>query len=171
MTVYGTQISGDEMYELGRRVCSKGVLGTIRFCGTLPGNRHTWLGIEWDNADLGKHSGEYQGIKIFECSSGCGSFLRLDKAHLKFDKPQGLLTALHAKYGSSADKTTILAPSITRSIELVGFDQAAIHYRGYLETKLLAVPSACVAILELPEETCFPSLQFAELSDDRPHRA
>ena len=26
-----------------------------------------WLGIEWDDAERGKHSGEHEGVKYFTC--------------------------------------------------------------------------------------------------------
>ena len=52
---------------LGRRVCLGDRLGLIKFHGELPGKDGMWLGIEWDDASSGKHSGEYQKIMYFQC--------------------------------------------------------------------------------------------------------
>ena len=57
-----------------------GSAATVRWKGVLKdsrGNEDTWLGVEWDNAERGKHNGEYQGKKLFEVSKpNSGSFVR-----------------------------------------------------------------------------------------------
>jgi hypothetical protein len=43
-------------------------MGTVRYDGPVPleaNNR--WLGIEWDNPERGKHSGDHQGQQYFKC--------------------------------------------------------------------------------------------------------
>lgn len=40
---------------------------TVRYIGSVEGTNGEWLGVEWDTVDKGKHSGEYQGKKYFEC--------------------------------------------------------------------------------------------------------
>ncbi|GAA5834787.1 hypothetical protein JCM11251_003662 [Rhodosporidiobolus azoricus] len=56
-------------------------LGTILFEGAVPPTKGAWLGIEWDDASRGKHSGVHEktGVRYFEPRvEGAGSFLRAD---------------------------------------------------------------------------------------------
>lgn len=43
------------------RICTVGYIGNI---GNVKGER---LGVEWDDPTLGRHSGEHEGVKYFEC--------------------------------------------------------------------------------------------------------
>ena len=50
----------NEAYELeGQRLDQRGKKGTIRFKGELINNakagKDVWLGVEWDDAEAGKH--------------------------------------------------------------------------------------------------------------------
>lgn len=63
--------------ELGSRVRVKGDIGTIRYLGTLQNREGNWVGIEWDYPDKGKHSGEADGVKYFECKQpGQATFMK-----------------------------------------------------------------------------------------------
>lgn len=43
-------------------------MGTVRYDGPVPvGASNRWLGIEWDNPERGKHSGEHKGHQYFTC--------------------------------------------------------------------------------------------------------
>lgn len=70
------------MVDVGQRVSSVGRRGTVQYVGTLDGKPpdQTWIGVEWDNADDGKHDGEVKGRRYFQCRAGAtGSFLLPDK--------------------------------------------------------------------------------------------
>lgn len=54
-------------YVPGQRVSFDGALCTVRYVGDVEGTKGEWLGVEWDNPNRGKHSGEHQGVKYFEC--------------------------------------------------------------------------------------------------------
>jgi hypothetical protein len=44
----------------------------------------TWLGVEWDHASRGKHSGTHQGISYFRTrEEGAGSFIKLPMSSQK----------------------------------------------------------------------------------------
>lgn len=53
--------------SLGQRRSFDGHLCTIRHVGTVQGTTGDWLGVEWDDATRGKHSGEHKGIRYFSC--------------------------------------------------------------------------------------------------------
>jgi tubulin-specific chaperone E len=52
----------------GKRLSFKGDLCTVRFVGELQGTAGLWLGVEWDVPTRGKHSGEYEGVRYFQCT-------------------------------------------------------------------------------------------------------
>ena len=63
--------SGDLMATdiyVGKRLSFDGQLCTVRFRGTVQGTKGEWLGVEWDDPARGKHSGEHQGVRYFECN-------------------------------------------------------------------------------------------------------
>lgn len=53
--------------HVGVRVSYRGALGTVRYIGRLGGRDggEQWVGVEWDDADRGKHSGTNDGIRYF----------------------------------------------------------------------------------------------------------
>ncbi|KAJ5504206.1 hypothetical protein N7463_007080 [Penicillium fimorum] len=121
---------------VGQRRSFDGHLSTIRHVGTVQGTTGDWLGVEWDDASRGKHSGEHKGIRYFTCKSKhptAGSFVRPSRPS---DKPLGFLEALREKYASESENglssnslasgTTVRGKAIEISgkvVEEVGFDK------------------------------------------------
>ncbi|CAO1639011.1 unnamed protein product [Sympodiomycopsis kandeliae] len=67
----------------GTRLCqyqpSIGVrYGTIRYVGPVTGTKGTWLGVEWDLDNKGKHNGTHNGVTYFTCTrpGNVASFIR-----------------------------------------------------------------------------------------------
>lgn len=52
---------------VGARIIYKGNVGTVRYIGNLNGysNNDEWVGVEWDEACRGKHSGSHNGKQYF----------------------------------------------------------------------------------------------------------
>ena len=50
------------------RLSLKGQACTVRYVGTVTDKPGEWLGVEWDDANRGKHNGEHEGVKYFECN-------------------------------------------------------------------------------------------------------
>lgn len=44
-------------------------LGTVLYRGPVPPTIGTWLGVEWDERERGKHDGVYDktGVRYFSC--------------------------------------------------------------------------------------------------------
>ena len=59
-------MTGSNFY-IGKRVSYDGHLCTVRYVGEVEGTNGVWLGVEWDEATRGKHSGEHNGVRYFEC--------------------------------------------------------------------------------------------------------
>ncbi|KAJ5961868.1 hypothetical protein N7501_006809 [Penicillium viridicatum] len=87
---------------VGQRRSFDGHLSTIRYVGTVQGTTGDWLGVEWDDASRGKHSGEHKGVRYFSCKSKhptAGSFVRPSRPS---DQPLSFLEALREKYASES---------------------------------------------------------------------
>lgn len=102
---------------IGQRRSFDGNLCTIRYVGTVEGTTGDWLGVEWDDATRGKHSGEHKGTRYFTCKwislvkfehqltsflgkskyPTAGSFVRPSRPS---DQPRSFLEALREKYAS-----------------------------------------------------------------------
>ncbi|KAI3274298.1 hypothetical protein CBS147309_4202 [Penicillium roqueforti] len=88
---------------VGQRRSFDGHLSTIRYVGTVQGTTGDWLGVEWDDASRGKHSGEHKGVRYFSCKSKhptAGSFVRPSRPS---DQPLSFLEALREKYASEPE--------------------------------------------------------------------
>ena len=60
--------------------------GFCRYVGPVYGQTGTWVGIEWDDSNRGKHDGKHDGTRYFECKRGGkeeetkrASFVRVQK--------------------------------------------------------------------------------------------
>ncbi len=56
-----------ELPPIGARISLSGHIGSIRFVGPIRGTTGTWLGVEWDNPERGKHDGVKDGTRYFSC--------------------------------------------------------------------------------------------------------
>ncbi|XP_056590666.1 tubulin-specific chaperone E [Triplophysa dalaica] len=105
---------------VGRRVCCDGERGTVRYVGTVPPTAGLWLGVEWDNADRGKHDGSHDGARYFTCRHPTGgSFVRPKKASFGVD----YLTALKQRY--EVELQEVIGEEVkisTRTVMMVGFE-------------------------------------------------
>ncbi|XP_030014007.1 tubulin-specific chaperone E [Sphaeramia orbicularis] len=80
---------------VGRRVSCGGERATVRYVGPVPPTAGLWLGVEWDNADRGKHDGSHEGVQYFTCRHPTGgSFVRPAKVSFGVD----YLTAVEQLY-------------------------------------------------------------------------
>lgn len=58
-----------QQFYVGQRLSYSSALCTVRYIGSVEGTKGEWLGVEWDDVQRGKHSGEREGKKYFECQS------------------------------------------------------------------------------------------------------
>lgn len=54
-------------HYIGQRLSFSSALCTVRYIGTVLGTKGEWLGVEWDDPRRGKHGGEHDGVRYFEC--------------------------------------------------------------------------------------------------------
>ncbi|KAJ3614270.1 hypothetical protein NHX12_017844 [Muraenolepis orangiensis] len=102
---------------LGRRVSCEGDRGTVRYAGEVPPTAGLWLGVEWDNAERGKHDGSYDGVRYFTCRhpSG-GSFVRPKKVSFGVDFITAVLDYYQFNIQEAYEQITISS----RTVEFAG---------------------------------------------------
>lgn len=77
---------------------------TLRYRGYLPSDEghkgeQEWLGIEYDDSKLGKHSGTYGGKKVFHTEQeGSGAFIKSTRGALEHGRT--FVEALEERYGA-----------------------------------------------------------------------
>ncbi|NWX87959.1 TBCE protein, partial [Nothoprocta pentlandii] len=108
---------------LGRRVLCGTEYATVRYVGTVPPTAGTWLGVEWDDPQRGKHDGTHEGTQYFKCRHPRGgSFIRPNKANFGVD----FLTAVKARYGLNDEDNVHPGKESTlffgKTVEFVGMD-------------------------------------------------
>lgn len=55
-------------FHVGQRLSYGGQRCTLRYVGPVSKLKGEWLGVEWDGRNRGKHRGEHDGVKYFECT-------------------------------------------------------------------------------------------------------
>jgi dynactin complex subunit len=61
------EVNLNPQFYPGKRLLLDSDLLTIRYVGSVPGTEGLWLGVEWDDATKGRHSGEHNGVRYFHC--------------------------------------------------------------------------------------------------------
>ncbi|KAJ3161946.1 hypothetical protein HDU88_007178, partial [Geranomyces variabilis] len=114
---------------VGSRLCVAGHFGTVRFRGPVPaGSDAIWLGVEWDDATRGKHSGTHGGVSYFQTTvAGSGTFLRESKVGADM-LPRSLLAAMQEKYLAAQPTDSVVrlgGAADGVEVETVGWEKIA----------------------------------------------
>ncbi|RDD37809.1 Tubulin-specific chaperone E [Trichoplax sp. H2] len=92
--------SEDNSAQIGQRLEYDGYYAVIKFIGEIEASKGIWYGVEWDDAERGKHSGNHKGVQYFQCSiPNSGSFVRPKRVNLGCS----FVTALKERYGTVED--------------------------------------------------------------------
>lgn len=139
---------------IGQRRSYAGALCTVRYIGPLPSTKGDWLGVEWDDVTRGKHDGQYEGKRVFQCLSSsltAASFIRPSR---KNDPERTLLEAIKFKYAPSTEVTQSRSPAwATEStieisgkvVEEVGFDKIEKQLSTLTNLKIVLVDELVVS--------------------------
>ncbi|KAF3932314.1 hypothetical protein ABW19_dt0207700 [Dactylella cylindrospora] len=112
-------------FYINQRLSYDSQLCTVRYIGEVKGTKGEWLGVEWDDASRGKHSGANNGVKYFECKvEGAGSFVRPNRPH---DPIRSFLAGLKQKYVTNIEESGVSKPIEfgTKIAEEVGFEKVS----------------------------------------------
>ncbi|KAG6833649.1 hypothetical protein H0H87_002845 [Tephrocybe sp. NHM501043] len=152
------------------RISLAGYLGTVRYTGPVEGTSGTWLGIEWDDPNRGKHDGVKDGIRYFTCCvPNSGSFVR-PSSNVSYG--QSFLEALTTKYietphGSASQEQVILGSSQGNIVvEAVNLDKIRGKLADLSRLREVSLDGLDVATCDAPgmiQQTC-PSIRGLDLS-------
>ncbi|KAK3810001.1 MAG: hypothetical protein J3Q66DRAFT_62075 [Benniella sp.] len=152
-------------FRVGQRIEVEDMRGTIRYIGEIPSTKGTWLGVEWDDKERGKHSGEHNGVKYFDCLfPGTGSFTRpSDKIHVG----QTLLEVLKDRYVDEEKSATELYLGQSKiKVDVYDFDRVKATQKNLhlmVTVGLAHTNVATAADFEETQKTC-PSINDLDIS-------
>ncbi|KAG8626240.1 hypothetical protein KVT40_005185 [Elsinoe batatas] len=130
--------------HVGQRLSVRGELGTIRYIGSIQGKPGTFIGIEWDLPDRGKHDGSHEGKRYFTCrsrSDKCASFL---KSSTPSNPPQTLHTAVERKYAAGEIDFPGTISFSSKVVEEKGYDKISTRQSKLDELKNVVIDNQCL---------------------------
>ncbi|KAJ3276182.1 hypothetical protein HDV01_005630 [Terramyces sp. JEL0728] len=140
------------------RVVVDGFACTVKYIGQIQGKKGTWLGVEWDDASRGKHSGAFNGVKYFETSTeNAGSFLAESKA---FEFGVSFSKALAQKYLKTQDEKVMRWGN--KVVETVGWNKMNAKISNLKELREIGL--AGLNIREKGESVELPNVEDLDLS-------
>ncbi|KAI6657805.1 Tubulin-specific chaperone E-like [Oopsacas minuta] len=131
--------------DIGRRCCCGEDYGVIRFIGDVEDSKGTWVGIEWDKVERGKHNGSLKGKQYFICKKeeNCASFLRPKKLSLGMSLPEALLhryTNVDPEgYMEESERLIVGNKGGAVKVELVGMDSVFEERSKLCELKIVSL--------------------------------
>ncbi|RKP18939.1 RNI-like protein [Rozella allomycis CSF55] len=143
---------------VGKRFCIENrYKGTILFQGNLENVEGTWLGIEWDDLERGKHNGEHKGVKYFNPKvANCGSFVKMnDKFINNANFGTSFLAALSEKYSASDeiyDQGLIAFGGSNIMVETVGFKKIENKITRLESLEEIGISDYSISEIDNPEE-------------------
>ncbi|KAF2746512.1 tubulin-specific chaperone E [Sporormia fimetaria CBS 119925] len=141
-------------FYVGKRLSFDGQLCTVRYHGEVQGTKGEWLGVEWDDASRGKHSGEHAGVKYFECISKSATAASFVRPTRRPDPERSFLEALKAKYVSETinmpkaqmpeqqDRTIRISG---KEVEELGFDKIREQLADLKELRIVILDGLCMS--------------------------
>lgn len=137
--------SNNNKLAVGARVQYESSIGTVRYVGPLRGRDCSvvWVGVEWDDARRGKHSGMHDGHHYFTTAvPNAASFVKLSKLSPR----RSLLDAARLRHADALDVSHRTMPQYVRGGRL--FEIAEEGHRvdtlaevTHLDLSLMAVCS------------------------------
>ena len=157
-------------YKVNQRILDpqNNARGTVKYIGSVDNTKGTWLGIDWDNPERGKHDGSHDGKSYFQTKSETsGSFVRTTK----ISPGVTFRDAVEDRYGSTPDADPDLLESIRKDInapfvQLVGFDKVNRTQSNFAELTTISVRDKGVyGFSETLDQFC-PLVQVLDLAEN-----
>ncbi|RKF58752.1 Tubulin-specific chaperone E [Erysiphe neolycopersici] len=152
-------------YRIGDRISYSSKFGTseictLRYIGEVDGHQGQWFGVEWDDANRGKHDGSLDGKRYFSChspSSTAGSFVRPSRPT---DPERSFIEAIYDKY--AAGETSLVSGSSSKEIIIsgkvaqeVGFDKIREIQSRLHEIKIVILDGMRISVVERDHESIY----------------
>ncbi|EPQ57923.1 hypothetical protein GLOTRDRAFT_71849 [Gloeophyllum trabeum ATCC 11539] len=162
----------DTSPPVGARIALNNSLGTVRYVGPVDGTHGTWLGVEWDDPQRGKHDGCKDGTRYFRCATDhptAASFIRPAVKGLSYGR--SFLAALAEKYiddspAPSKEVVTLGSSHGLIQVEAVGLAKVRSNLADLARLVEVSLDGAHIAWAEQPPqvaERC-PNIRGLDLS-------
>uniref|UniRef100_A0A1I8JFQ0 Tubulin-specific chaperone E n=1 Tax=Macrostomum lignano TaxID=282301 RepID=A0A1I8JFQ0_9PLAT len=107
-------MTGSSPDLLGRRIELDGHFGIVKYIGPVGSSRDTWLGIDWDEPERGRHNGTHNGVQYFKAAQATSaSFVKASRVNAGI----GLLEGIIQRYTAPTD-------------DFCGLSQAELAFEG-----------------------------------------
>ncbi|CAK9301554.1 unnamed protein product [Gordionus sp. m RMFG-2023] len=137
-----------QKYKNGLKILLDGNIGTIRYVGPLLNKKGTWIGLEWDDENKGKHDGVYQDIRYFQTKkSKNGSFLPYEVIKEKVNFGQTCKEALINQYSDSFSSPSIYI-NHNQCVEKVGFEDVTTKQKDLKNLKIIGLSNKYISCLD-----------------------
>ena len=158
-----------EGFEVGQRIVDPAdkARGTIKYLGAVEGTKGSWIGVEWDNPERGKHDGSHNGKRYFETSTPTsGSFVR----DSKISKGVSLEYAVEDRYGSSHEADPNEIERLRRDInapflQLVGFEKVNQTQSDFAKLKTISVRNMAISHSGNQLDSFMTSVQVLDIAE------
>ncbi|KAG0304427.1 hypothetical protein BGZ98_005519 [Dissophora globulifera] len=152
-------------FSVGQRVESGHVRGTVRYVGEVPPTKGEWIGVEWDDKERGKHSGEHNGTQYFSCLfPGSGTFTR---PSFKIHTGSSLLQILRERYvDKEKDVKDLFLGSSNVKVDVYDFERVREKNSKLHMMEIVGLANTNVASADDYEETqmACPAIRDLDLS-------
>ncbi|EPQ57914.1 hypothetical protein GLOTRDRAFT_36836 [Gloeophyllum trabeum ATCC 11539] len=148
----------DTSPPVGARIVLNNSLGTVRYVGPVDGTHGTWLGVEWDDPQRGKHDGCKDGKRYFRCATDhptAASFIRPAAKGLSYGR--SFLAALTEKYiddspAPSKEVVTLGSSHGLIQVEAVGLAKVRSNLADLARLVEVSLDGAHIAWAEQPPQ-------------------
>lgn len=138
----------------GQRARVEDQFCTVRYCGPVQRQEGIWIGLEWDDAARGKHSGTVEGVTYYRTETeGAGSMMREEAFAEKRARERTLREALLWKYTEhlEVDQAELYANTVRnnkKQIELLGTAQVLRFQQQLQNTIEVALQSLDISSID-----------------------
>ncbi|KAI9890725.1 MAG: hypothetical protein M1814_003655 [Vezdaea aestivalis] len=157
-------------FHINQRLSFNGSLATVRYIGEVTGTKGEWLGVEWDDSSRGKHGGDHDGTRYFDCLSGlptAASFIRTNK---KADQAKTFLEALRSRYSASEIDSSSNRPIKWggKVVEEIGFDKIRQQQSRLEDLRVVMLEYLCVSGVRSPASPLSLEAELEQISQTCP---
>ncbi|KXN70070.1 hypothetical protein CONCODRAFT_171085 [Conidiobolus coronatus NRRL 28638] len=172
-------MSENSKFKLNQRIQVGDDRGTILYIGQVNRIKGEVLGIEWDNIERGKHSGNFEGIQYFTTiKPNSGSFLKqstlthcntIPTSNTKeYSLGTDLFNSIILKYATfDTQQGEVKLNNSSRVVEAIGFEESFNRQKQVENLKVISLLGYCISKIDNNENLkTLTSLEDLNLSSN-----
>ncbi|XP_026480040.1 tubulin-specific chaperone E [Ctenocephalides felis] len=134
----------DYNISVGSRVLCQNYVGTVKYIGQVEGYDGEWIGMDWDDAERGKHNGVVNGKQYFTTRyPKSGSLVRRNKINVGVE----FVDALGRRYLHKTDAeylNPVLLEECRKVLNTVSFEVVGLNKVGKKQSNLDKLVNICL---------------------------